>query len=514
MFKPDREFVLGERITVRLAGPLDRTTCRPSFWFVIADEEAPPPPASLRSEWISPTESSPPDGAARPPLPLAVTNDTLPPDFPVVFSTLYGETSPGRLFLSNVNFAVANAPYLLVINNFGVPYFYRRMQGLCYDFKVQPDGRFTYFGESGWQFYAMDSSYTVVDSFVCGNGYVTDVHELRLLPDGHALLLSYDPEIVDMSTIVAGGDTAAIVTGLVVQELDESKNVVFQWRSWDHFQITDATHENLRAHRIDYVHGNAIELDTDGNLMISSRNMDEITKIDRQTGDVIWRWGGKHNQFTFLGDTIGFSHQHAIRRLDNGHVILLDNGNYHTPKFSRASEYALDEVNKTAQLVWEYRASPSIYSGAMGYAQRLANGNTLISWGAAKPDIMEVAADGTLLMKMTLPAGESTYRAYRFGDEVDVVSAPPASPAFQLAVGPNPFRDRAVVSLDLDAPTRVSLAVYDVSGRLVLRASDGAAYGAGRHRFDLDLSRQPPGLYLCRLVAGQRNATRKLLRLR
>jgi len=55
--------------------------------------------------------------------------------------------------------------------------------------------------------------------------------------------------------------------------------LIFQWRSWDHFQITDATHENLLASNIDYVHGNAIEIDTDSNIIISSRHMDEITKL-------------------------------------------------------------------------------------------------------------------------------------------------------------------------------------------------------------------------------------------
>src|SRR5204863_4868205 len=136
--------------------------------------------------------------------------------------------------------------------------------------------------------------------------------------------LSYDPEPVDMSKIVPGGDPNAIVTGLIVQEVDNDGAVYFQWRSWDHFQITDATHEDLTAHNIDYVHGNAIEYDNDGNLLISSRHMDEITKIDISNGDIIWRMGGRNNQFTFIGDPTGFSHQHAIRRIANGHVTLFD----------------------------------------------------------------------------------------------------------------------------------------------------------------------------------------------
>lgn len=92
-----------------------------------------------------------------------------------------------------------------------------------------------------------------------------------------------------MDTIVQGGDSATVVTGNIIQGLDQNKNVIFQWRSWDHFQITDATPDiDLTAHTIDYVHCIAVELDDDGNILISSRHINEITKINIQTGDIIW----------------------------------------------------------------------------------------------------------------------------------------------------------------------------------------------------------------------------------
>ena len=160
-------------------------------------------------------------------------------------------------------------------------------------------------------------------------------------------------------------------------------------------------YRRLTAANIDYVHGNAIEVDFDGNLLISSRHMDEITKIDRQTGALIWRWGGKHNQFTFLDDSVAFSHQHAIRRLPDGHYTLFDNGNYHDPQFSRASEYELDQVNLTARLVWEHRRTPDEYGFAMGYAERHEDGSTLVGYGFGKPDAVEVNARGEEVMTVT-----------------------------------------------------------------------------------------------------------------
>ena len=341
-----------------------------------------------------------------------LSGDSLPSDFPPV--TIDVSTSPSQGYIFLDNYAGAYGPYLMILDNTGVPVYYLKTQYTSFDFKVQPNGLLTYYSYNGQQFYGLNGYMQIVDSFYTGNGYYADVHEIRVLDDNSAYMLSYDNEIVDMSKIVTGGDTAAIVTGLIVQQIDSAKNVIFQWRSWDHFQITDATHENLLAHSIDYVHGNAIEVDNDGNIIISSRNMDEVTKIDRSKGDIIWRLGGKHNQFTFINDTIGFSHQHAIRRITNNDITLFDNGNYHTPSFSRAVEYALNEQSKTATLVWQYRNNPGIYSSFMGYVQRLENGNTFIGWGGATPTTTEVTESGSKIFELTFPTGVYSYRGYRF----------------------------------------------------------------------------------------------------
>ena len=341
-------------------------------------------------------------------------SDTLPSDFPAIQATVSGTPAPGHLFLSDVSFADGfHKSYLMILNNDGTPVWYRKLDAAGFDFKMQPNRWLTWFDAMPRVFYAMNARYALVDSFRCGNGYETDVHELVLLANGHALLMAYDSHIVDMSAVVSGGYPAAVVTGLIIQELDREKDVVFQWRSWDHFQITDVTSRSLTAVSIDYAHGNAIQVDSDGDLLISSRHMDEITKISRETGEILWRLGGKNNQFTFVNDPDRFSQQHAIRRLPNGHVTLFDNGNYHTPPRSRAVEYALDEVNRTATLVWEYRNTPDTYGFAMGYTQRLPNGNTLIGWGAANPTATEVSPDGQKVAEINLPQEIYSYRAFK-----------------------------------------------------------------------------------------------------
>ena len=331
---------------------------------------------------------------------------------PPLTVTVNNNPTPGRIYLNNFR-VPAYPPHLIIANNNGTTFYTREVVQNTPDFKKSPRGTLTYFSLQRQKFYEEDINYNKIDSFYCGNGYVTDNHDLQILPNGHAYVMSYDPQIVDMSQIVPNGVPNATVIGLVIQEIDENKNVVFQWRSWDHYNILDATHTLMNASTIDYVHGNAIEPDTDGNLMISARHLSEITKIDRSTGAMIWRLGGVNNQFSFPNDTIDISYQHDIRRIANGNITMYDNGNFHTPNFSRSVEYQLDEVNKIATLVWEYRNTPDIYGGSRGSSQRLSNGNTFICWGSTNPNFTEVTPDGTVVLEMSLPSGIYSYRGYK-----------------------------------------------------------------------------------------------------
>src|SRR5678815_5711504 len=143
----------------------------------------------------------------------------LPPDFPHVTAFTFGKTAPGRIFLSNFHLTSATTnPYLMILENDGTPFFQRKLGALGLDFKMQPDGRLTYYDNDAKCFYALDAHYAVVDSFRTGNGYVTDGHDLVLLPNGHALLMSYDPELVDLSPLKLGlgfGTAIGLILSLI-----------------------------------------------------------------------------------------------------------------------------------------------------------------------------------------------------------------------------------------------------------------------------------------------------------
>ncbi len=79
---------------------------------------------------------------------------------------------------------------------------------------------------------------------------------------------------------------------------------------------------------------------------------------------ITWSWGPGN-----------IERQHHPSLLDNGNLLLFDNGSFR--KYSRIIE--LDPVKK--EIVWNYQALPldHFFSRIRGSCQRLPNGNTLIT---------------------------------------------------------------------------------------------------------------------------------------
>jgi len=335
-------------------------------------------------------------------------------DIPQILINYSNNPSPGYLFL-------APNPYLLIIDNDAVPIFYRKTTGgQIYDFKLQPNGEITYFSYPVTCI-GLDSSLNFTRNFVTSNGYTVDIHDLIVLPGGHYYILGKKLVKVDMSDVAPDGSENAEVTNMAVQEFDSSGNVVFEWSALDHYEITDAdSYISLTNLQIDFVHLNSIELDTDGNIIISARNLNEITKIDHNSGEIIWRLGGEQNQFTFINDEIGFSRQHDARRLSNGNISLFDNGTYHNVKVSSFLEYELDEENMTATLIKRYTRN-NLFSRTRGNVQELPNGNKLISWGElSRTAVTEITPDDSIAYELGFASNNYHYRSFRFQWETNL----------------------------------------------------------------------------------------------
>jgi hypothetical protein len=312
----------------------------------------------------------------------------------------------------------------MILDDKGRIIYYKDVSGSSTgDFKLHSNGLMSYSARG--KFYLMDSTFTTIDSVASVNGIMADLHDLQILPNGHCLLLGMENVQRNLSSYYmflgngSPGSSNATVKAGVVQELNMNKQVVFEWHSIDYFDFDDVDEYFLNnPASVDWTHMNAVEQDDDGNILISSRHFNEITKISRSDSSIIWRLGGKRNQFTFINDSLMFLSQHDCRRLPNGNLSLFDNGRMMNPLHAAsAKEYALDEINMTADLVWSYTESPSLYSRSQGNVQRLANGNTLINYGDFRnSDIVfnVVDSSGARVFEISFPDTLISYRSFNF----------------------------------------------------------------------------------------------------
>ena len=331
----------------------------------------------------------------------------VPYDFPeMVFSQVKSQSVNGKLFITDRS----QNPYLMILENDGTPYFYRRLSFSAFDFDLQA-GFLTSVASN--QILVLDSTFTIVKRILPKADTLIDPHDFLLLGNGDYYMLTDKQRVFDMSSVIPGGMRNAILMENEIVGFDSSDNEIFRWKSKDYFHPGDAIHENLLLRSIDYVHINTIALDYDDNLIISSRNLSEVTKIDRKTGKIIWRLGGVNNQFELRGDTEFFSYQHDVRPIPGkpNHYTIFDNGNFRSNNYSRVIEYFVDTASYTAEKVWEYRAIPDMFTRFMGSAQRLADGKTLINWAdEKKPKAMMVTPSGQVVMNANFKSEHAAYR--------------------------------------------------------------------------------------------------------
>ncbi len=341
---------------------------------------------------------------------------TLPSGFPAFNISSNNSPNDGYLFLNVKTVNKKGGPTSLVItDNYGTPVFYQHQPFSSGAFALLDNGLLAFrtkrTATSVAMFYVMDSSYQIIDSLGMSD-YKLDSHDILGLENGHYIIFGKDSRVTDLSEY--GGIVDATVTGCVIRELDENMDMVFEWNSWDHYEITD-TYNDLSVSSVDMVHPNSLELDYDGNILLIARSMNEVTKIDRATGDIIWRLGGKNNQFTFSDSSQIFSMPHDINLLDNGNYTLFDNGNERDSTYSRAIEYAIDEENMIVEMVWEYDANKEIFSPSGGSVRKLPSGTTILGYGgtASRPAVIEVHPDGSKAWQLDFIGNKSSGRAVK-----------------------------------------------------------------------------------------------------
>jgi len=199
-------------------------------------------------------------------------------------------------------------------------------------------------------------------------------HDFTRMPNGHIMYIAWEPKGIlpdEIAAKVKGGRPGTELNGKiwgdVLIEIDRDGNRVWEWLGYEHLDPEIDAICPLE-NRTQWPYLNSVQICRDGNILLSTRYLNQITKIDYNTGKVIGRYGkGK------------IFHQHDARELDNGNLTCFDNGTHrheYKPEYSRVVE--IDP--ETDEIVWEYKANPpsDFHSPHSGGAERQPNGNTAI----------------------------------------------------------------------------------------------------------------------------------------
>jgi hypothetical protein len=364
-------------------------------------------------------------------------------------------TSSGLIFIAPYAFsddATYGQPGALILDNNGNPVWFRplsnpnlmntdfRMQKLCGkpvltfwqgtlatppSYTNVPAGS----SEPGSCYYILDNSYRTIKTVAAQRGFTSDIHEFLLTPDNTALLLS--TKIVPMDLTPYGGPQNGFVQDFAIQEIDlRTDELLFFWDALDHIPLTDsfepASSATESSNIWDVFHLNSIGLtDQKGDILVSGRNTWTIYRINKKSGNIVWRLGGKQSDFTIEAGA-NFSWQHDARFLRNNTISLFDDNCCESSSIppgtppARGLLLKLNFENMTANFDSSYFHNPNLQIGSQGSVQRLDNGNRFVGWGESqyyseyrkRGNTIDNPAKNTLY-DAKMAGNNYTYRAYR-----------------------------------------------------------------------------------------------------
>ena len=390
----------------------------------------------------------------------------------------------------------------------------------------------------------------------------TGRHDFRLLEDGSALLMTYEPAVRDLRGL-SFPDREGKPFGPEVQMEDSAIQlrapdgaVRWTWSSWGRLPLEDCAQHRFPE---DWAHVNSLQWTGEG-VLASFRGCSAIVMIDAQAPpgeEIVWRIGASNlatedwqrrglgpPPLRIVGDAEGaFCGQHAAQLLAPPpglalpRLLLFDNGvacvtDPHTGKplgrqsevYSRAVEYALDLAHGEAVFVRDHTLGNARNSlgFAGGHVVPLAGGDWLVSWGfggqaARQPAEGAGEPPADVVTRVNPETGAESFRIPAEGDKP--LRALPVSP---LAVVRPPVHLDAVLP---DLPPaghdgtgdRVAIAVafsrppvafgpetgsIAVEGGELVAATPLAGFGRPAHAWSLVLAPAGDGPLTLRFRAG------------
>jgi hypothetical protein len=324
-------------------------------------------------------------------------------------------TAPGYVFFA------PKSDGGMIVDNRGQPIWYRRMRSS--NLQVQ-----TYHGRpvlTWWEapsgrrrtptYVIANRRYRPIERFKAGNGYSGDLHEFRLLPKGSAMITVYRAVRRDLRSV--GGRRNGVVLDSIAQQVDvRTGRVVWEWHSLDHVSIRDSFVPPPKRSRpaYDYFHINSVGPTPDGNVLVSGRDTHTIYKINRRTGRIMWRIGGRRSNFK-LGKGAAFAWQHDAHMPGSGELVLFDNSDAppaRKPFRNHSRGLVLSMNGRTATVKGQYVRPERTLASSQANTQLLPNGNVFVGWGS-KRYFTEFSPTGEVLFDAQFGTHSSSYRCYR-----------------------------------------------------------------------------------------------------
>jgi hypothetical protein len=376
------------------------------------------------------------DGTGMQDYPLVVVNDQavvvgdqywircLPPDFPAITVTAHsGTPTPGYYLVDSATFAV-------VLDTNGTPVWYERdsapmnLDSPATDTISFMPNSTSPFGTSAASSFEVLSLDTWATADIVAVGSPTDGHELQALPNGDHLLFTYPIESgFDLSGLQSFSSSETIAD-CEIQEIAPSGALVWSWLASDHVDPVESLEPSTATVNgvsvVDLFHCNSIDVDANGNLLVSIRYANAVYYVDRSTSQIQWKLGGTaHNKdgaacVQVQGDPeTTFSMQHDARFQANGDVSMFDDHGA-GPGVARGVEYALDLDANTATVRWQFLGTAqSLYEGSF---RRYSDGESVIGWGYIPTDprvVTELDADGNDVLDIAFAGANQSYRAVK-----------------------------------------------------------------------------------------------------
>ncbi|MBD8488396.1 aryl-sulfate sulfotransferase [Echinicola sp. CAU 1574] len=197
-------------------------------------------------------------------------------------------------------------------------------------------------------------------------------HDLRMTDDHKIMSIYRDYKLYDLPDTPTKIDT---LWGDGVMIMDTLGNVLDKWSAWNVWDISKDI--KIKEYAGDRFHFNSVNLDTDGNYLLSTPIENQVWKVDSKSGEIIWKLG-KGGDFE-MDSSSYFYFQHSVYINRNGDLMLFDNGDFSpndtskVNKVSRSLAFKLDTEQMKAEVQIDNILPKEYYTSRMGSAFLMPN---------------------------------------------------------------------------------------------------------------------------------------------